>query len=80
MFGRGDDYGGTVEPVNRHGCQESNLQIDKAVNQFDSVHANLADDQKSQATSLSKGATISLVCESVSEVIGTPILKDCKIS
>lgn len=46
-------------------------------NEFMPVHAPLADESKPRAASLSKGQTVELTCSGVSEVISTPMLKDC---
>ncbi len=48
-------------------------------NQFMSAQAKLVDADKAGAARLTKGSRITLRCESVSEVIGTPILSDCAI-
>jgi hypothetical protein len=48
-------------------------------NEFMSAQAALADSAKPRAAQLSKGERITLRCESVSEVIGTPMLRDCVI-
>lgn len=51
----------------------------KAENQFMPVQAKLSDESKARANSLSPGDQVKVRCESVSEVIGTPILADCVI-
>ncbi len=48
-------------------------------NEFMSAHANLTKASQARASSLSKGAQIKLLCKSVAEVAGTPILKGCDI-
>ncbi|MGI8364856.1 OB-fold protein [Sphingomonas paucimobilis] len=48
-------------------------------NEFMSAHANLTKASQTRASSLSKGAQIKLLCKSVAEVAGTPILKGCDI-
>lgn len=48
-------------------------------NQFMGPQAKLSDESKSKAASLSKGDEVVLLCTGVSEVIGTPIFKDCTI-
>lgn len=48
-------------------------------NEFMSAQAALADSAKPRAAQLSKGERITLRCESVSEVMGTPMLRDCVI-
>jgi hypothetical protein len=47
-------------------------------NQFMSVQAALADDAKGEAGNFSRGDKAKLLCENISEVIGTPMLKDCR--
>lgn len=51
----------------------------KTGNQFQSVQASLTDAAKPQASGLSKGQEVVLTCDSVSEVIGSPMLKDCTL-
>lgn len=48
-------------------------------NQFMSASASLADESKDRAGSLSKGQQVTLTCESVGEVVGTPMLRDCRL-
>lgn len=48
-------------------------------NEFMSAHANLTKASQARASSLSKGAAIKLLCKSVTEMAGTPILRDCDI-
>lgn len=48
-------------------------------NEFQSAQAALADASKLKAPQLKKGQKISLLCTSVSEIVGTPMLKDCEI-
>jgi hypothetical protein len=48
-------------------------------NEFEQVAANLADDAKAPAATLRKGQEVTLACESVSEVLGTPILSGCRL-
>lgn len=50
------------------------LQTD---NEFMSAQAKLASASKGQASSLNKGDTVRLRCSSVSDVVGTPMLRDC---
>lgn len=46
-------------------------------NEFMPVHAPLADQSKAKAATLYKGQNVELICSGVSEVVGTPMLKDC---
>lgn len=48
-------------------------------NQFMSAQANLTDASVPRASELSKGQSIRLLCGSVGEVVGMPMLKDCNI-
>lgn len=47
-------------------------------NQFMSAQAALADDAVGEAGNFGPGDKVKLLCEDVSEVIGTPMLKDCR--
>jgi hypothetical protein len=51
----------------------------KGVNMFQGPQAKLADASEGKASSLSKGQTITLRCASVSEVVGTAMLRDCDL-
>ena len=48
-------------------------------NEFMSAQASLTEEAQAQATGLRKGQAIELLCRDVSEVAGTPMLKDCDI-
>jgi hypothetical protein len=48
-------------------------------NPFQAAQAALGDNSKPKAAGLKKGQKIRLLCTGVSEVIGTPMLKDCEI-
>ena len=52
------------------------VQLD-GTGMFQDVHANLTDSDKPKAADLHKGQSVDLLCQDVSEVIGSPILKDC---
>ena len=47
-------------------------------NEFMSAQAALADDAKSEAGGFSRGDKVKLLCEDISEVVGTPMLRDCR--
>ena len=51
----------------------------KTDNEFSPAQASLADAAKPAAATLAKGQKIKLLCESVSEVIGTPMLRNCTV-
>ena len=69
---------GTVEGVDLDFSDEPFVKL-RTSNQFMSAQAHLAEASKARASSLSKGDQIQLLCVSVSEVVGTPMLKDCEI-
>lgn len=48
-------------------------------NEFMSAHADLTKASQARASSLRKGTQIKLLCKSVAEVAGTPMLRDCDI-
>lgn len=48
-------------------------------NQFMGPQAHLTEASQSKASGLSKGQSVTLRCQGVGEVIGTPMLKDCEI-
>lgn len=47
-------------------------------NQFMSAQAKLARDARGSASSFVQGQQVTLRCESLSEVIGTPMLRECR--
>lgn len=50
----------------------------KTPNQFMSAQAALADDAHGQASGFNPGNKVQLLCEGVSEVVSTPMIKDCR--
>lgn len=48
-------------------------------NEFMNAQASLTEASQPQATGLTKGQSITLLCAKVSEVIGTPMLSECDI-
>ena len=49
-------------------------------NQFMSAQASLKEASQPRASGLVKGQDIVLLCDSVGEVIGTPMLRDCDLA
>lgn len=46
---------------------------------FTRPHMDLTEASQAKASSLSKGQKVTAICASVSEIIGTPMLKDCEL-
>jgi hypothetical protein len=69
---------GTVSAIDLDFADKAVVRL-KGTNQFMDVQASLSEASQGQAASLSKGQQVTLVCESVSEVVGTPMLRDCAI-
>ncbi|MBK9589274.1 MAG: hypothetical protein IPO50_12275 [Sphingomonadales bacterium] len=46
---------------------------------FNTVSLNLAAEAQSNATALKKGAMFTATCDSVNEVIGSPMLDSCRL-
>jgi hypothetical protein len=67
---------GTIESINS-GIGDEPTVLLKA-EQFQSVHLDGID--KNQAATLSKGQYISAECTGGGEIIGSPLMKDCKIN
>jgi hypothetical protein len=67
---------GTVDGVDLDFADNPVVKL-KAPNQYMPVQADLADEAKPRAVTLVKGMPITLRCDNVSEVLGTPMLKDC---
>jgi hypothetical protein len=51
----------------------------KSPNPYDRVQAALVDADKPRASTIVKGQKIELMCDKVTEVLGTPFLRDCTI-
>lgn len=49
-------------------------------NEFMGPQAHLDKDSQAKASSLTKGQNVSLSCDGVSEVVGTPMLQDCRLN
>lgn len=48
-------------------------------NQFQSVHANLADSEHDRAAQLKRGQGIMVLCKGGGMTIGSPVLEECRI-
>jgi hypothetical protein len=51
----------------------------EAPNEFSTVHAGLDDADEGKAAKLTKGSEITVTCEGGGMVIGSPILRDCRL-
>jgi tRNA_anti-like len=51
----------------------------EAPNQFNAVHANLDDADAGKAAKLTKGTEITVTCTGGGLIIGSPILRDCRL-
>ena len=69
---------GTVAGVDLGVTNEPHVLL-RTSNEFMNAQASLTDASQQQATGLSKGQSITLLCAKVSEVIGTPMLSECAI-
>ncbi len=47
-------------------------------NEYQGVRLDLADDSKSRAAELSQGQVITVTCENITEIVGTPYLRECR--
>ena len=72
------EVSGIVEGISLDFLDNPVIQF-RGVNQFLNVQAKLVGDSRSRAGGISKGQTITVRCESVSEVISAPMLDDCQI-
>lgn len=68
---------GTVDKVTLDFTDDPIVGL-RTPNQFMAAQAALADDAKSQAGSFNPGDKVKLLCEDIGEVIGTPMLKNCR--
>jgi osmotically-inducible protein OsmY len=69
---------GTVSSINKDFTDSVYLVLETS-NQFMGVHANLRESETSKASTLSKGSTVTVVCEGNGMIVGSPMLKDCVI-
>lgn len=67
---------GTVSAITLDFADNPVVQM-KGVNEFSDLQLSLAEKAKAQAATVKKGDQMTLRCESVSEVIGSPMLSDC---
>lgn len=69
---------GTVTGITLDFSHDPVIQL-AGLNQFQNVEAALAEASKAKAGSVSKGQSVTLACASVSEIVGTPMLKECEL-
>lgn len=69
---------GTVDKVDLDFMDKPRVLL-KTPNQFMSAQAGLASDAEASASSLRPGQKVTLLCEGVSEVVATPMLKECRL-
>jgi len=68
---------GTVDRVQLDFLDHPEILL-RTPNEFEAVQAELAENARDQASSFDPGDKARLLCEDVSEVAATPILKDCR--
>lgn len=69
---------GTVSSINKDFTDSVYLMLETS-NEFMGVHANLRGSEVSKASTLSKGSTVTVVCEGSGMIVGSPMLTDCVI-
>jgi len=69
---------GTVTSINKDFTDSVYLMLETS-NEFMGVHANLRGSEVSKASTLSKGSTVTVVCEGSGMIVGSPMLTDCVI-
>jgi hypothetical protein len=69
---------GTIDGVDLNVSDEPNVKL-RTSNQFMSANAESIDADQPRAASLKKGQRITLACESVTEIMGMPRLKECRL-
>ncbi|MEA1015587.1 OB-fold protein [Sphingosinicella sp. LY1275] len=70
---------GTVSEVTLDITDDPVISLE-GLNQFSNVQLGLADEAHAAAANVSKGTEVTLRCERVREIIGTPMLSDCKFA
>ncbi|WP_336979883.1 OB-fold protein [Altererythrobacter fulvus] len=69
---------GTIERIDLD-FMDKPVVVLRTSNEFQSAQASLTEDSQPKAASLSKGQHVKLLCQDVSEVVGSPMLADCDI-
>lgn len=69
---------GTIDKIDLDFMDKPVVML-RTQNEFMSAQASLTEESQPKASGLSKGQNVTLLCGGVSEVIGTPMLKDCAI-
>jgi hypothetical protein len=69
---------GAVSSINKDFTDSVYLMLETS-NEFMGVHANLRGSEVSKASALSKGITVTVLCEGNGMIIGSPVLTDCVI-
>jgi hypothetical protein len=69
---------GRIESIELDMFDNPTLQL-RGASEFEFVSLNLGEEGRQVAASLSKGQEIRAVCGDIGEVIGMPILNDCRI-
>jgi hypothetical protein len=78
-FGEGAlEVTGTITAI-QLGMGDEPFLVLRGTNEFMGPQATLTDEDQARASSLSRGQSVRLRCESVSEVIGTPMLRECSL-
>lgn len=67
---------GVIDSINL-GLGDEAFVVMKGENMFMGPQVHFADKANDAAAQLSKGQQLTVVCQNVSEVVGTPMLKDC---
>ena len=70
---------GTVDSIESGMGDEANVML-KTGDEIIRVNATMADSEKAKVGELKKGAKVKLHCVGGGEVIGMPMLKDCKFA
>lgn len=72
------EVSGTVQSIDLDLVNDPVVRLETD-NQYMSAMADLIDADKPRAASLTKGQTVTLLCEGVMEVVGSPSLRKCAI-
>lgn len=69
---------GTLESIELDFSDDPVLSL-PGVNEFTSVKASFPKEATAQTSALAKGQTVTVICDTISEVMGSPMLSDCTL-
>lgn len=69
---------GTLESIELDFADDPVLSL-PGINEFSNVRATFPKEATTQTSALTKGQSVTVVCDTISEVMGSPMLSDCTL-